>query len=684
MLRRWAWLLVTGVMLGALVGAVVSILETPIYQSSTRILVMRAPQQQNADYTYVDDQQLVQTYIQLLTTQPVLQKAAEVLGSSVRSGQIQVQQFNDTSTILVTVEDENAQRASDIANILVQVLINQSENIQSGRYALTEQSIQAQVTQVESQIKLLETEINNISAETVIEQQKQVENQIAILQAEVTQLENEIQSLTLVSTIGQQNLLNEKESRLNQIKPVLELYQQIYTDLVVLGKPISSDDATTRLAQLQTTLQLYQQIYINLLNNLESVRLARLQNTPNVVQIEAASPSSKPVRPKPVTNIEFTAIIGLLIAGGIAFLIEYLDDTIRTPEDIEKNLKLPVIGYIGEMETQKGESTDAHVLYHPRSPVSEAFRSLRTNLEFTNVDQTLKKILVTSSGPGEGKTTIAINLAMIIAQGGKRVLLIDADMRRPRIHSIFGITNRMGLSTLFRANATVQSVMRPVEGINNIFIIPSGSLPPNPTELLASTKMDRILEEASQLVDIIIVDSPPSLVTDYQVLATKTDGVLLVIQPGHTRADVTCAMLEQIERVNARPLGVVLNKIPRNSYYYGNYHYYRHYAKGGYYSLPEQQISPQLPVGISTNQPTEERMEFYVPVENDEKVIKAEYYEALTPEPVEVYIPAKNMLLVKNIAAQPKAESGEFNPNDMTSYIIQKRKIEYLQDVQGD
>jgi capsular exopolysaccharide synthesis family protein len=232
---------------------------------------------------------------------------------------------------------------------------------------------------------------------------------------------------------------------------------------------------------------------------------------------------------------------------------------------------------------------DVHVLKHPRSPISEAFRSLRTNLEFTNVDQSLKKILVTSSGPGEGKSTIASNLAAIIAQGGKRVLLIDADMRRPRVHEIFKITNHVGLSNLFRGTMPLNLVMREIPGAQNLLIISSGSLPPNPTELLASSKMDQILLEASREVDVIIIDSPPSLVADYQVLSTKMDGVLLVVQPGTTRADSASTMLSQLGRVKAVALGVVLNKISRNNRYYGGHQYYSAYSKTeDYYSLEDK------------------------------------------------------------------------------------------------
>lgn len=595
MARRWAWLLAVGLVLGTLGGFLGSIYQTPIYQASTRILVLRSSQAEKNTDTYLSDQQLVQTYIQLLTTRPVLEGASTLLGFNVSASQVAVQQISGMQAIKLTVEDANPQRAADIANILVQVLIDQNEQIQTGRYTLTEQSIQAQITQVEKQISSMGAEIENVSTETVQQQLKQVEAQIAVMQAEVTQLQNDIRLLTPAKTNDQQFLLSEKEGRLNQIQPILLLSQQIYTDLVVLGKPSTSQDDTSRLSQLQTTMKLYQEIYINLLNNLEAIRLARLQNTPNVVPIESAVVPLSPIRPKPVTNTGLAAVVGLMLAGGIAFLIEYLDNTIRTPEDVERILNLPIIGYIGDIYLKKGEAMDVHVMKNPRSPVSEAFRSLRTNLEYTNIDRSLTKLLVASSGPGEGKSTIASNLAAIIAQGGKRVLLIDADLRRPRIHSIFGISNRVGLSTLFRGNVTVRTAMRPVAGLENFFIIPSGNPPPNPTELLASARMDQILLEASREVDVIVVDCPPSLVADYQVLSTKMDGVIMVIQPGSTHADAAAAMLDQMGRVNANILGVVLNKIPRNSPYFGGYHYYSGYAKrGGYYDQVGEQGQAQV------------------------------------------------------------------------------------------
>ncbi len=591
MIRRWAWLLGLGLFLGAMSGVLAGTFQTPIYEATTRIMVMRAPQEKNSDYTYLSDQQLVQTYIQLLTTRPVIEEASAKLGFAVDRDQISIQQIRDTQTIQVAVEDASAQRTADIANILIQVLINQNETIQSGRYASTEQNIQAQIKQIEEQIAQLRSEIDAISAETVQEQLKQVEAQIASLSSEVTQLQVEIQQLSTPTPIGigQRTLLAEKQERLNQIQPILTLYQQVYMDLVVLGKPVSAEDGTTVLSQMQSTLQLYQQIYINLLNDLEEIRLARLQNTPNIVQIESAVVPALPIQPRPMETTGLGAAVGLLLAGAIAYLIEYIDDRIRTPEDIERILKLPVIGHIGDLRNGQNGVENIHVVHHPRSPAAEAFRSLRTNLEFTNVDSSLTRILVTSPGPGEGKTTVSTNLAVIIAQGGKRVLLIDADLRKPKIHSIFGVSNRVGLTTLFRGQIPLRSIMHQVEGTDGLYILTSGRLPPNPSELLASAKMDQILHEADREVDVIILDSPPSLVTDFQVLAAKTDGVFLVIQPGYTHAEVALSTLEQLNRVNAKILGIVLNKIKNGGHYH---YYYRHKYDQVYYHENE---APRLP-----------------------------------------------------------------------------------------
>ena len=581
--KRWLWLILLGGILGVAAGYVYSDYQTPIYQTSTRVMVSSSPQGLSSNpYAFYYDQQLAETYVQILTTRPVLEGTAEYLGYPVSVGQITTQQVSGSQILRVTVEDSNPEHAAAIANQLVQVLIERNESLQAGQYAASEENLQSQIDTVEEQIAQFQADLDNLSTRSLSEQIEQVRGQMEPLQSEVAQLQKDIALLTPANTQERRVKVAEMQSRLDQLLPLLDLYQQIYTNLVVLGSPgesVHNQDAV--IAQLQSTLELYQQIYLNLINSREALRLSRLQNTPNVVQIEAAPVPTNPIRPRPVNTMAMAGVVGLMLMAGGVFLIEYLDDTLRTPEDVERVLELPVVGYIAEMQYAKGSEEYLYVARQPRSPVSEAFRSLRVNLEFASVDAPLRTILVTSPGPGEGKTTVSANLAAIIAQGGKTPMLLDADMRRPRVHKLLNLTNRVGLSDLFREHINPGTISHNWNGHKNMQIITSGSLPPNPAELLGSGRMEAILRELATLVDVVIIDSPPAVVTDAQVLAAKVDGILMVIQPGKTDADAALAMREQFERAGGHMLGVVFNRIPRNRHnYYGGYRYYSPY----YYS----------------------------------------------------------------------------------------------------
>jgi capsular exopolysaccharide synthesis family protein len=614
--QRWAWLLILGLILGSAGGYWFSQSQEPVYQSSTRALVMRAPLEQSSDLTYYSDMQLVQTYVQLLTTQPVLEGTSKRLGYEVNKSQIKVKQNQDTQIIDLTVEDHDPQRAADIANVLVEVLIEQNNTLQAGRYFTTEESIRAQIAQVEGQINNIQSDVDKISTQSFQDQLTEVEAQIKPLQDEVSALQQEIAALTPARTQLQRTQIAEKEARIAQIKPLLDLYQQIYSNLVVLGKPVDlGSETSSRLTQLQSTLDLYQQLYINLLSSLETIRLARLQNTPNIVQIEFAGVPGGPVRPRPLMNTALAGMVGLMLAAGIVFLVEYLDDTLKTPEDVERALGVPVLGFVAEMNLPKKHSEDVYILRQPRSPVSEAFRSLRTNIEFAAVEKPIRTVLVTSTGPSEGKTTIATNLAAIFSQNKKRVVLLDADLRRPHIHRMFGLANRKGLSNLFISTERTFNVGRVRKDMPSLLVISSGAPPPNPAELLGSAKMGQILDEISRHVDVAVIDTPPSLVADAQVLAARVDAVLFVIQPGVTRTDMAMAALESLRRSGARIVGVVMNRIPKNrSYYYGGYKYYSAYGRNKkYYSHketdfpPEEMVQPPAPqlVQAATQKPVQ-------------------------------------------------------------------------------
>ncbi|HUH97380.1 MAG TPA: polysaccharide biosynthesis tyrosine autokinase [Anaerolineales bacterium] len=595
--RRWAWLLILGLVVGTGSGYGAARLQTPIYQASTRILVSHASLQAaasaspNSNYYYVSDQQLIDTYLELLKASSIYDSVSQTVNYPVSYGQVQTAQVSDTDIISITVTDTDPKRAADIANAVATALIKQNDDLQAGQYNASDASIQSQIQQVQAQMAQTQSDLDNLSTSSVAQQLAQVKAQLDPLQAQATLLQQNIAKLTPAYSLADKAKLAGFKAQLDQITPLLNLYQQVYSNLVVLGNTgnLSSSTTNTTATRLQSMLTMYQQIYQSLLSTSEAIRLQRLQNTQSITQVQAAVPPSGPISPRPLQSAGLAGAVGLMLAAGVVFLIEYLDNTLKVPEDVDRVLGLPLIGYIAEMQPNSKHEQEVYVARQPRSPVSEAFRSLRTNLEFAAVDKPLRTILVTGAEAGDGKTTIATNLAAIFAQSGKRVMLLDTDLRRPRVHRFLGIQNRVGLTDLFRENMDIDAVSRPWADTNSksLSVITTGSLPPNPTELLGSHKMDLILAKIASRVDVVIMDSPPSVVADAQVLAAKVDCVLLVVQPGKTHADAARAMREQLKRAGARLVVVVFNRIPRSQgYYYGGYQYYSPYYSRNHQYLP--------------------------------------------------------------------------------------------------
>lgn len=229
------------------------------------------------------------------------------------------------------------------------------------------------------------------------------------------------------------------------------------------------------------------------------------------------------------------------------------------------------------MSTPQGTPNKRPIIteINPKSPISEAYRTLRTNIDFSAVDEQLQVIVVTSAGPGEGKSTTAANIAVTYAQADKKVLLIDADLRKPTMHHTFSVSNRRGLTNILTGQALLSEVASEVR-IPNLSLLPSGPIPPNPSEMLASKKLAALLDELKRLYDYIIIDTPPALaVTDAQIIASRCDGVVLVIDSGKVKRELAIKAKSNLEHVKARILGVVLNNVDRKNkeayyyYYYG-------------------------------------------------------------------------------------------------------------------
>ncbi len=344
------------------------------------------------------------------------------------------------------------------------------------------------------------------------------------------------------------------------------------------GEPGTAEEEAA-LARLQQQLNEAQLRYTEAFNSLNDLQRDQAKESSNIVPLESAIPNYQPISPRILFNTLVAILIGGLLALGLVFLLEYLDDTVKNQEQVQADTGLSTLGAIARFKTN--DPTEALVAYNePRDPLSEAYRVLRTNLGFSAIDGNLDSIVVTSASPGEGKSTTAANLGVVMAQAGRRVIIIDSDLRRPTQHRIFGLGNSHGLTTALLDNMAPASTHVKDTKVRGLRIMTSGPIPPNPAEILSSQRMGQLIEELGEEADILLFDTPPVLsVTDAAVLAPQTEGILFVVQVGETRRDTLAQAVGRIRNTNAHVLGVLLNRInpSHGSYYY--YQYYSSYAQ---------------------------------------------------------------------------------------------------------
>ncbi|HLT28959.1 MAG TPA: polysaccharide biosynthesis tyrosine autokinase [Myxococcaceae bacterium] len=325
--------------------------------------------------------------------------------------------------------------------------------------------------------------------------------------------------------------------------------------------------------QLQREATNDQRLYDLVLTRLKDIELSGMLRTTNVRSLDAARPSWIPVSPNVKQNLLFGLIAGLVLGVGVVLGREFLDSTVKTQEDVEERLRVPFLGLfpmVGEAEGMAA-ARDLHVFKHPNSAAAECCRAIRTNLLFATPDDPFKTLVVTSSGPEEGKSTITISLGVAMAQSGSRVLLVDTDMRRPRLHKAFGVPNDVGVSSLIVGEGSLERAVKSTE-VPGLFVLPCGPIPPNPAELLHAQGFEKLLAELSETYDRIIFDSPPvNAVADAVVLGAQVDGVVLVLKALQTQRELARRGLRALQDVNANVLGAVLNHVDIESNTYGGY-----------------------------------------------------------------------------------------------------------------
>jgi capsular exopolysaccharide synthesis family protein len=504
--RRWLWLIIGCAAVAAVSAYAISAQMTPVYRSTTTLLLSQATLTSGTDYAAVIlAEKLAKTYVEMLTSRPVLESVRDQLGlAELNEESISADLVVGTQMIELSVEDTDPIRAAQVADGIARAFIAQNQALQQERYTESLASVQE--------------ELGNLAV-----------------------------------------LIEDTEAAID-----------------AFGPPQGTEEQE-ELARLQTILAGYRNTYATLLQNYELMRLTAAQSVDSIIIFEEAQVPEKPVRPRKLTNTALAGAVGAMLAVGVAFLVEYLDDTIKDPDDVTRTLGLGTLGVIGQVK-KNGEG-ELVTVSQPLSPVSEAFRVLRTNIRYSGVDKPLRTLLVTSAGPTEGKSVTVANLGVAMAQAGLRVVVIDADLRRPRLHEVFGVHPRGGLTGSLLEGA-MDGRLQPSGILEKLTLLPAGDLPPNPAEMLSSQRFQELLATLAQDQDMVLIDSPPILpVTDAAVLARGVDGVLLVIDAGETRREVARRAVDNLQQVGAHLIGAVLNRVPtaRGGYY----HYYQGYYDDG-------------------------------------------------------------------------------------------------------
>ncbi len=357
-------------------------------------------------------------------------------------------------------------------------------------------------------------------------------------------------------------------------------------------------EKSLRLARLERAAKLDEKITLMMKEKYEESRITEVGQLGNVRIIDPAKQPLKPIRPKKKVNLILGFLMGIGLGVAITFLLEFFDNSVRSIEDVER-LKIPTLGAIPLIKLEEavskyakahkttssiaGKAPNARLVTHfaPKSPISEAYRSLRTSIQFSRADGALRTLVVTSPGPQEGKSTTVSNLAITMAQMGSKVLLVDTDLRRPVLHSIFGVSRARGISNYLIGKIPIEDAILET-GIDNLYLMPAGTLPPNPSELLGSAAMQECIETLKNKFDIVIFDSPPIIaVTDATILSTKVDGVMLVIKSGQTNRYALERAYETLNKIAGRKmLGALLNVVNVEGTYGSYYYYYYHYYYG--------------------------------------------------------------------------------------------------------
>ena len=522
-------------------------------------------------------------------------------------GSIKTERVGTTNIIRITATSGNAKEAMDLARNVSEVYREESLLLKTEQFRHARQFIEEQLSSLEERLKLAEERLKQFGDEVKnIKLADPIEKKMVDLEFELAEL---LQKYT------------EKHPRVIQLREqIRNMEQQL--------KGFSGQEL--EYARLNREVEVNRKLYGMLKEKLEEARITEAQRVSDVSIVNPAVLPGSPVSTNKQVGILLGGILGIILGIAFAFIRETLDTSIGTIQDVEALMKLPVLGVVPsvEYESKKKQGTFLRfkkkfisvpkneaeqrfvglvVHYEPKSPAAESFRNIHTNLK---LNSSKKTILITSSGPSEGKTSIVSNLGVVMAQSGLKTLLISSDLRRPNLYKSFGIKKEPGLTELIMGTASLEEVLnsitdimlgdigfddiRKTPGIENIWIIPTGRLPINPVEILEAKEVANFIEKLRTRFDVIIFDSPPVLpVTDASLLAPKMDCVVIVYEMGRTSREALLRTKVQLESVGAKIAGVILNHTRSQTEAFASYPYYYHY-KYRYYGKDVQDKANKL------------------------------------------------------------------------------------------
>ncbi len=472
--------------------------------------------------------------------------------------------------------------------------------------------LKSRLTELQIELAQLNRQFSNTAPEVVqvkakIEEiENQLRDQVETIVSGKTESINPVYTGLYSRLVSYETDLNALRAKEDALHKVAEDYQKEVNKL---------PQQELELARLERKSRVNEEIYTLLLQKKSELRI---QSASEIGSLEVVDPPvvpDKPVKPRKQLNAILALISGMVCGLGLAFFTEYLDKTIKTEDEVKDLLELPVLGVIPKLgsgtrygysypyrrgrkkkrkekdrsnvktkvkkkQQEKVDKVETISLTKPKSAISEAYRILRTNLQFVDIEKKIRTLVVTSSIPKEGKTSVAVNLSITFALAGERTLLVDADFRNPGIHKIFDLKRDPGLTNILTGRESYSSVVKNIEKINKLDILTTGPLPPNPSELLGSIKMKELISKLEGDYDKLIFDTPPSVsLTDAPVLSTSVEGTLLVLAIGEVEKEAAERAKESLEKVKANILGVVLNKVVLERRGYGSYYYYYYYPQ---------------------------------------------------------------------------------------------------------